>query len=409
MKRIKLVISFVLVACFCVGLYGTNVKATSKEDLEAQLALIDQKQKELESQMAEVRDDLSKQEEYQEYLWEQIELTREEISVREERIDLLEDEIDTLESDIDGIEDDIVQKQQEIDDGIELFQERVRALYIAGDDSMLSLLLGSTDFYNVLANAEYIRRVTEHDQTMLDGLLEDKQEMEQYAQDLVDKKNQVTANIGDLETAKEEFAQKQEQLSASYSESQAIIQELEGSEDELAAAQSQNQAQYDAIDAEIQRIIDAERAKNEAMAYAGGQLNWPVPGHYRISSPFGSRYLFGYWDFHTGIDIVGTTSGVIKGASIVAANDGRVLVAEKYSNSGYGHYVLIDHGVNANGQAIYTLYGHMQSVDVNVGDTVSRGSHIGTVGTTGLSTGYHLHFEVRIDNQKVDPQPYLLS
>jgi murein DD-endopeptidase MepM/ murein hydrolase activator NlpD len=133
--------------------------------------------------------------------------------------------------------------------------------------------------------------------------------------------------------------------------------------------------------------------------YVGGELLWPVPGFTRISSPFGLR--FGGRDNHTGIDIAGTG---IHGRPVVAANSGTVRVANLSftPGRGYGIYIVIDHGGR-----VSTLYAHLSHISVNVGDVVRRGQEIGRVGSTGWSTGPHLHFEYREDSRPIDPMSKL--
>ena len=131
-------------------------------------------------------------------------------------------------------------------------------------------------------------------------------------------------------------------------------------------------------------------------------MAWPVPGHTRITSEFGSR--FGGRDFHTGIDIAGAGTGTINGATVVAANTGTVRVTN-HSHSpgrGYGKFIIIDHG-----GGISTLYAHLSAISVSVGQTVERGDAIGNVGSTGWSTGPHLHFEVRESGRAVNPRPWI--
>lgn len=407
MKLLKRFAAVGAAICLFVGICGATVEASTKAELEAKLAQIEEQQKQLQSEMAAVQNDKSQKKQYQQYLAQQIDLAEQEIAIREQNIALAQEEIDALEVDIAGVEQDIKDKQGEIDDGYELLKQRIRAMYIAGYDSTLSVLLGSSDFYDVLSNTQFLKRIAENDQALIDEMMDNKASLEQSKLELDDKKKKFEQDKVDIEASKAEFDAKKAELATAYEQNNAAIQALSGEEAELAAAQSQNKAAYDEIDAEIARIIAEEKKNADQLYYSGGQLAWPVPGNYGISSPFGWRTLWGVQDFHTGIDIVGSSSGVIKGATIVAAESGRVLVAEKYSNRGYGHYVLIDHGVDDSGVSIYTLYGHCQDVNVNVGDIVSRGQGIATVGTTGLSTGYHLHFEVRLDNQKVNPEPYL--
>ncbi|MBQ7702863.1 MAG: M23 family metallopeptidase, partial [Firmicutes bacterium] len=149
-------------------------------------------------------------------------------------------------------------------------------------------------------------------------------------------------------------------------------------------------AQADALVAEIKKLQDEQRV------YEGGVFTWPCPSSHYITYTFGYRYhpVFGDWRFHTGIDISAYT-----GADIIAAASGKVIMAQWYG--GYGNCVMIDHG-----SGIVTLYGHASALCVSQGQEVSRGQLIARVGSTGWSTGPHLHFEVRINGEYVDPLQY---
>ena len=131
--------------------------------------------------------------------------------------------------------------------------------------------------------------------------------------------------------------------------------------------------------------------------YSGGKLGWPCPSSSRITSPYGYRILYGVRDFHTGIDI-----GAVQGSNICAAESGTVILANYGWNGGYGNYIIISHG-----NGITTRYAHASQLYVSAGQTVSRGQVIAAVGTTGNSTGSHLHLEIRIKGVAVNPQKYL--
>jgi len=160
------------------------------------------------------------------------------------------------------------------------------------------------------------------------------------------------------------------------------------------------QAAYE--DAKAARDAAQEELRNEFAAsggldgFVGGSWMWPVPGYRSISSGYGYRNIFGYREFHTGIDIPAAERTPIK-----ATNSGVVTVAS-YQSTGYGNRVIVDHG-----GGYKSLYAHCYSLAVKVGDYVVQGDTIAYVGSTGLSTGNHLHFEIRVNDQYVDPTPYV--
>jgi murein DD-endopeptidase MepM/ murein hydrolase activator NlpD len=191
-------------------------------------------------------------------------------------------------------------------------------------------------------------------------------------------------------------------LAVQHTKAQEEVSDIERMEQEYMADLANKKAQEDAARAQLDKVFsDIEWSKNK---YAGGAMAWPLPGFSTISSPYGTR--FSGQDFHTGMDITG--SGCY-GHDIVAANDGVVAkVNYTYTNGvGYGIYLIIDHGVDENGNSISTLYGHCSAIGVSAGQTVTRGQVIAQVGQTGWATGPHLHFEVRINGSSVNPYPYV--
>jgi murein DD-endopeptidase MepM/ murein hydrolase activator NlpD len=179
-------------------------------------------------------------------------------------------------------------------------------------------------------------------------------------------------------------------LLADANEKQGMVNELKDQQASLSKLMKDIEAQEKAVDDEIKRL-QMERD------YVGGELAWPAPGYYRITSEFGMRFhpVLKYNKLHTGIDI-----GVPSGSKIVAANDGVVIIA-KY-NVAYGYYIVIDHG-----GGISTLYAHNKKLLVSVGQTVKKGQVISYSGSTGYSTGPHLHFEYRINGEYQNPLDYL--
>ena len=162
-----------------------------------------------------------------------------------------------------------------------------------------------------------------------------------------------------------------------------------------AAAQADNReikAQMDALQARADALVEEIRRLQGDGDYTGGGMCWPSEVSTRITSPFGTRYIFGGYSFHSGIDI-----GAWWGSNILAANSGVVLWVG-WDPNGYGNYVMIDHG-----GGVVTLYAHASQILVSVGQYVGRGQVIGKVGSTGLSTGAHIHFEIRVNGSYQDP------
>ena len=221
-----------------------------------------------------------------------------------------------------------------------------------------------------------------------------KKEIEKEEVAIQERLNALVEKQGTLETKQNELAGLMKTLDDKLSETEAKQE---------AAKETQREVYAEYLAAK--NAVEAEFGQSSNETFVGGEWIWPVPTNGYISSGFGARTLYGVYDWHTGIDIsTGWTEGVwpyINNQPIVASNTGVVTKAH-YGTTGYGNYVIIDHGGNN-----FTLYGHCNSLAVRVGQTVSQGQTIAYVGSTGNSTGPHLHFEIRLNGSCVDPAPYI--
>lgn len=451
LKAMALVLCAVITAgsLTCVN-YGKPViktEAKTISDIEAEKAENQAEIDELQEQLDSLKDDVAEQEAYQNQLQQKIDLQNENIDKVNTIINDLNNKIEEKENKIDQLEKDIAQKQVDIDEGLELFKARLRAMYISGNDSLASALVGATDFYDMLSKIEFISQVAKHDDELIDSLKTQLEQFEEAQAQLDLEKAELAADLQTQEDNKKELNAAIEQLQADYAESDDYIKRKEADMasrqrdiDSLEADNAAMDAEMEEIEAEIERqrqAAEAQRQAEEAAAeedddddyYSddsydsgssgssvpdtsadenyGGSLSWPVPGFYGISSGYGYRW----GSLHAGIDIAG---GGISGAAVTAADSGTVTLVKtgcthNYGkdsscgcNGGYGNYIVIDHG-----NGISTLYGHCADVYVSVGQSVSRGEAIGSVGSTGWSTGFHLHFEVRVGGSTVDPTSYL--
>lgn len=378
----------------CVLALGTAIPASADEtdelkakitDLNQQLENIAKDKKAIQSKIAGARSDKEKKL-LEKTEWEsQIQLTRDEIAALDGRIALLEEAIEVKEGEIGD-------KQADIEENYALYRERIRAMYLAGESSTLSMVLGASDFTDFLMRTEVVRSTAQHDRDLLESLKSDRAALEEAQQELESDKSQVEQDRSETNAKKAEL---EAELEAVKDDIQDIAL--------LEQAYLADAANINKQEAAVQAALDAFYAQLETTTeYVGGEMSWPVPGFSTISSGYGWR--FNNSNFHTGIDIASTPGrGGIYGASIKAANTGKVVLAQGGNGStGYGNYVIVDHGGGRT-----TLYGHMSSISVSVGQTVARGEEIGKVGSTGWVTGPHLHFEVRIDGKHQNPMGYL--
>jgi murein DD-endopeptidase MepM/ murein hydrolase activator NlpD len=377
----------VCISCFSAAdNYSVVSHAETLAQLQAKQKANKAKLDEIKKKTAAAQNSIAEQKKKQEYIQQQIDVTEDNIRVITEKIEL-------LEADIKAKEESIAAQEQKIAKGIEDFKARLKAMYVSGGDSgMASVLVGAKDFYDLLARMEIIQRISQRDDELIETL---NAELKQLKED----KAALEATKAEADSDKAELEQAKADLNSAYEQSEAEQARLKKEIEEYAKNKAEIDKQEAEIEKQIQAIIAAEAAKNK-LTYVGGTFTWPLPGYYYISSPYGSRTLFGVTKFHKGVDISG--SGV-NGKPIVAANGGKVIVANTSYTPGvsYGMYVMIDHG-----GGYVTLYGHCSALNVTAGQTVNKGDVIAYVGSTGQSTGPHLHFEVRVNGATTNPMNY---
>ncbi len=381
LKRIIcLAAALALAAVLSIGL-RPSLGALTRDEAIKQKAELQQQLIDINRQLAEIKDDVEKAKEKAETYAERKGIVEQQISIIKEAISLKEQELAARQAELEL-------KIKETADTYELFKQRMRALYMNNNySSSLEMLLGASDFTEFVMNSEASRRISEHDTELIAKLEREQREIEEI-------KASIEADLAQLEADKQELDAKYNELALLYQEANSELSTAE-------ALQSAKEDDYDAILAEL----DAINAQWDALMgtgmqdYVGNYFAWPVPGFDWISSKFGWRTLYGRPNYHGGIDIAGAG---IYGKPIIASDTGQVRTAA-YNAGGYGNYVIIDHGGNN-----WTVYGHMTQYIVYAGEWVSQGQTIGYVGSTGNSTGPHLHFEIRLNGQKVNPEEYVV-
>ena len=352
-------------------------------DLKNQASSLDAKKKGLQSKLDALSNDKSEAMARKQLLDQQIANTAAQIQNTEAQIA----EYAAL---ITQTEEELAQAQEEEEAQYELFCARVRDMEERGTVSYWSVLFKATSFTDLLGRLDIINEIMDADQRVIDELQALQEEIETKKADLETGKAEEEAAKADLEAKKNE-------LNTQRSEANAVIQQLTANENETEAVLADLDAEQDALWAEAQRLSDqliAQQAANgqSTKSNPGGYI-WPVDSRY-ITSTVGGRASPGGIGStnHKGTDIgrVGYTS------SVYAAKAGTVIVSQ-YSSS-YGNYVVISHGSGNT-----TLYAHMSSRKVSVGQYVNQGNVIGITGSTGNSTGPHLHFEVTENGVRVNP------
>lgn len=419
MQHSKKIMAFALAGVMLSGnIYAGSSQLEQQKQQKQQQQV--QYQKQMNDQQSKIKNTQS-----------QVDQVQMQMNALDAKISSTSNKIENLQDKIDGLNGEILKTQQQLEEAKEnlaknqqRFQERVRVMYMNGNVEYLEILLNSKSIEELLRNNKIISSIAKADADLIEYIkiqidtiheAEDKLKTDRAA--LQESQSELVAEREQYQSASNAKAKYMASLEANID---AYRQEYEKAESQWASLGQQIVQLTKDINVEKQKEAEARRqaelARQRALqkrqgSYLPGEglknissgprvgksLAWPVPGHYSISSPYGWRIhpILNIRKFHTGVDIPAP-----QGTPVVAADDGVVIMAQYMG--GYGNVVMISHG-----GGIVTVYAHNSSVRCHVGQTVRRGDVISYIGTTGMSTGPHLHFEVRIDGSTVDPQGYI--
>ena len=313
------------------------------------------------------------------------------INESQAKLDELQSQLAGLNVDIKATKKKIAEIEKDLEKNEELLQERLRVMYKTSDISYLQILLSSEDISDLLSNVNNIQRIVNHDKELLEELEKSRQKHEQQKKSLEASKVKMTKIQQEMAS---EQSVMEENLGVQLSEKHKIAQDL----DKLRLQEEELQRESAAIEKQIKALLAKPKSKSSTQKnYSGGSMHWPLAIRGTITSTYGYRSdpINGSKSFHQGLDIAAP-----KGTAVYAASDG-VVIFSGYKNS-YGNVVMIDHG-----GGIVTVYAHNSSLVAKTGQTVKRGSVISKVGSTGYSTGNHLHFEVRKNGATINPRNYV--
>ncbi len=293
-------------------------------------------------------------------------------------------EINSVQSDIEKIVKDIENIENNYEKKTELFKTRMRVMYQNMNETPFEIFIESKSFGEFFTRMQLLSLVRKNDEKLIEEIMLSKENTELQKQTKYLELDKKQSELKNLNAKVSDYKTSRAKAESAIQQSKDQLKQLEKREDEMIALSKQ-------LEKQLTQLMDANKK------YAGGVMKWPTPGYTRVSSPYGMRIhpIYKVKKMHTGIDIDAPS-----GAKIVAANSGKVIMAGW--NGGYGNCVIIDHG-----GGLATLYAHQSKILVKVGDTVEKGETIGKVGSTGLSTGPHLHFEVRKNGATQNPKNYV--
>lgn len=406
MKHKKSVIG-VAVAFLVLGtVFGTGSSTIVAKELTSDS--IKEKEKQIEAaeeEKKELQDGLSDLKKIKEGL----EKSKNDLSKYVEELDAnlvsIENKIAELKQLIEDKENEIADTEKKLEEAQKIEQEqyeamkvRIKFMYEKSDDFYLETLFSADSFGDILNKADYIEQLSAYDREKLDEYALNSQMIQLFKEELEAEKeilDEAKAGVVAEQAALESLiGEKEQQITAYQSDinnKEAAIKEYE----EDIAAQN-------AVISALEKAVAEEKAKllaenGSVITYDGGVFAWPAPAYTRVSSDYGNRMhpTLGVEKFHNGIDLAAPT-----GSAILAAYNGKVVAADY--NASMGNYVMIDHGND-----LYTIYMHASALHVSRGETVAKGQQIAAVGSTGRSTGPHLHFGVRLNGSYVSPWNYL--
>ena len=380
-----------MAAVMCAAVLVTAAPVTAYADstldhLNGQYSELEKQQQAIKDKLNKTKTEKQKQEAIRKNLTNQISTTQKQITLLDNKISYLQNDIADKEQRINELSAEVVQQQ-------DLFMKRIRSIYKTSvGTSMLGMVFGVDSLGSYLSYGKYLSRISEHDSALLQTLSDNIEELRTL-------QAQMQAEKEDLADTKVTAESKKASLTSQKTEVESTLQDIKKLEQEYLADKAAVEKEMKQIQADIDAIYASTAGSGSQVDYSGTGFIYPVKGYTYISSYYGWR--FNNTNYHTGVDFPAPANTPIR-----ASASGTVIYVRTgagYGRAwGYGNYVIVDHG-----GGFSTLYAHCTSIPVSVGDTVTKGQTIAYVGTTGWSTGYHLHFEIRRNGAHTNPLNYL--
>ena len=391
-------ISFFAIIFVLMGDRTLAEESDAVKKYDQQISDAKQEQKDLQEKTEELQKEIEEIEKSKDKTLVYIEKLDKKSAALEESLEDLKNRIQKTSEELDTASAELEEAEATEEKQYSTMKKRIKYMYENGTQDYVEILFSSSDISDLLNRTEYIEKISSYDQSIFEKYKETKQKVTQ-------KKSEIEVQLSELKEMQAEETAEKETLTAlkkkKKEELKKYNEELDNSQEkaeEYAKQVAEAEAEVEKLLQERQAEIDRQNAVGSGNSGGGdGSLRWPLNISGRISSGFGkrSRPTAGASTYHKGLDIAAPS-----GTPIVAAAEGKVVTAA-YSSSA-GNYVMISHG-----NGLYTVYMHCSRLAVKEGDTVSAGQVIAYVGSTGISTGAHLHFGVSKNGSYVDPAIYV--
>lgn len=396
---------FLAAACLLlsVSVYPATA-ATSMSSLQNKLDKLSQSIVQHKKELSNARKKEQAAKALESELKEKVTVVQSQISVLKGQIAEVQNSIGLKEQEIAAKEQQITEKEAEIADQWGDFKQHMAAMQELRDGGSVAMLSAVNDLYELLTFNEVMQDISIKDTEILDNMKNAKEALESDKLTLESQRSELQSKKADLDAQNSQMRAKQSELNSSVAAAQMSAAEAQQAQKDAQAAIESDEMNYEAVKKQIQKMIAAAAASKPTLSFTG--FICPLKSYSRISSEYGWRKnpVTGVNKLHAGTDFAAPG-----GTPIYAAASGYVQVAG-WSSGGYGNYVIIYHGKMSDGNQYSTLYGHMRSVATSAGKYVQQGEIIGYVGSTGNSTGNHLHLEVWKGGSKanaVNPRGYI--
>ena len=435
LRKVRAAAGFAVICALCCGIissprvnYSVSAAGSSTvADLENKKQELLDRNDQIDQEIASLDSSIAASEEMQDLYWDKLQTQKdavdtynnliyfknEEIAAKQAEIDTKDQQITAKEEEIALKELDIADLQAENEANLEQFGQIIHAMYVTGGVDIFSVLAEATDFYDILVRAKLMMNISQQNTQFMDELKQsiqnakdmiaqlelDVEELNGQRTQLLNEKQELEDAKAELEGLRSEAQALSDEYNSNYYYYAGQISNFEDKQDQLEQEKKANAAEVAAYEQKIQEEI-RKAQQNSSQVYQDGEWMYPLDWTHTLITTY-----FGYDDWrsgnHSGVDLCG---GNVYGANIYASKSGTVITAKTDYIPGYsyGMYVVIDHG---NGYS--TLYGHCSNIYVTVGQQVNQGDVIAAVGSTGWSTGPHLHFEVRINGIAQNPFNYI--
>lgn len=390
--------------CLCLimvmaltALFVGDVGAATKSELQNEISKLEQESKKLEAEIKDLQGKINKQSALKSAIERKMANVQSQINACNRQINLINSKIAENKAEIKKNEEQIAADKL-------AFKRRLRAIYMSNSGGNIQVLLGAEDFSDFLQLSQLTASVSAHDKKMIEELVAEIKKIEE-------KQKENKKLLEEQVAVKEQINKKKAELAKEESQIQSVISSIKKDQNQVKDENAEVEKELKQMQKQLNAILNASGNKDTSVVYDGADFLWPTPTVNRISSYYGWRW----GKMHNGVDIA---NGNCWGDKIVAIADG---VVTTYSNScthnygkkpartccgtGYGNYVTINHGTK-DGKTYVAYYAHMASITVSLGSKVKKGDIIGYVGSTGRSTGAHLHFGLSVNGSWVNPMNY---